>query len=907
MKKIQQFYICKISSERIRANNYKLELTYDEAVRNQEIVSLADSQLLRTIRDIKNLNFFQSRVDELLKKKKHLSKNKDSKTNKKELLLTTEEIEKILFVQEIVSVHFSHKRHANKLIEKNGFILNGKKYVPFMASSGMIRRNTMLFVDESYHTEIDKRFQNGRNPDIEMVSVKYGVYYSLFSSSSLEVTFPRIAVVKDKLFKSIRTVDYSKLATDTEEPETYPQKREIETNGFDGQGLVLPRMAKQWASELDIDYIPSAFIVRAPYLKGLCVVFEFDKLAKEHGISKITDIYGNEVELKTIDVIVSESQFKLWSSYSSTQEYINRCFENNLGWGITRVTPKTDKNHAFSSYQFIQSLHIEKPEEICEPTVKWLESLFENKEAMLIYLLGEIDYSEGWFDRLEPWMKSILLENGLLEDAYFLKQIDKSLVKKKKETLIGKLLFQGNYQFMIADPYYQACHVLGIESDPLVLEGNCYSQYWNEKKSNEIALVRSPIVYAGEVNKLKLTDNEKTKKWFKYIYSGIIFPAYGVSLDFAVLGGADSDGDIVFSTNYSPFVNGQVEGLLPIFYNVESPPKGKVNDKKDFLKKQSRGLGTIVGFLTNVGSTIVTMLADYPQDSLEHKILTQRWKYIRTSQGLEIDSQKGIIIPKFPKWWTKAERGADTVRKNVTITKRPYFFRYLYEYMGKKYLEEYSVYENISRTIYNLKLSEIMGLPNKTKDQISLIEEYKKHSSFIDNNSTMNRVCHYMERELKKITKTKRIISSEFDYKKLLSDESYKPTKADIEKLKLLYKEYKSLKKSLRENVKGYGEENYSTLDAIKRYINKRAYATVTSNSEELGNMVIHLCYRVLGESSRKFVWECFGQEVYENIKKRKPEKFIRVPIKNKTGSIKYLYDRYGIYAMNFSIDTNES
>ena len=34
----------------------------------------------------------------------------------------------------------------------------------------------------------------------------------------------------------------------------------------------LPKMAKQWAYELEVDYIPSAFIVRAPYLKGLCIV-----------------------------------------------------------------------------------------------------------------------------------------------------------------------------------------------------------------------------------------------------------------------------------------------------------------------------------------------------------------------------------------------------------------------------------------------------------------------------------------------------------------------------------------------------------------------------------------------------------------------------------------------------------
>ena len=366
------------------------------------------------------------------------------------------------------------------------------------------------------------------------------------------------------------------------------------------------------------------------------------------------------------------------------------------------------------------------------------------------------------------------------------------------------------------------------------------------------------------------------------------------------------DGDIVFTTNHKPFVEGKIDGLLPIFYNVESPPKYLTTDKNDILKKQTKGLGTIVGFLTNVGSTIVTMLSNFSKDTDEHKILSQRYKSIRTFQGLEIDSQKGIVIPKFPKHWTKVDRNANKVTKNVTITKRPYFFRYLYDYMGKKYNDEYSVYENISRTIYNLKLEEIMSLENKTKDQENLILEYKNKSSFIDNDSVMNKVCHYMENEIRKMSRLRRSIATNFDFRKILSKVEYKPTKNDIEKLRLLFKEYKSLKKSLRENIKGYGEENYSSLDAIKRYINKRAYTTISSNSEELGNMAVYLCYNVLGETSRKFAWDCFGEEIFENIKKRKKEKFIRVPMKNKTGSISYLYEKYGIYTMNFSIKENE-
>jgi hypothetical protein len=849
---------------------------------------------------IRESKYSQSYLQNLLSKRKQLSSKKNSKENRKLISSLDLEIQNVLYIPEIVSVYFSNKKHADKIV-RNGFTLNGKFYLAFMASSGMIRRNTMLFIEEKYYSKIENIFDNGRNKDKEMVEVKFGVYYSLYSSSSLEVTFPRMAVVPDRITKEIRNVDFGEIFGDNKlgiDPEISPKDVFIELNSFDGQGLVSPKTAKTWSSDLELDYVPSAFIIRASFLKGLCVTFDFHKFAKENGIFEITDIYGDKIKIKDVDVVISESQFKLWSSYSSTSDYLNNSEKNDLGWGITRVSPKEDKTHAFSSYQFIQSLKVENEEDICKPTVDWLSSLGKNKNSILTYLLGDIDFSDGWFNRLDWSIQGILLEDSLLEDSHFLKQIDKSISKKKRDSCMGRLVFEGNYQFMIGDPYAQCCHIFGIEFEPLLKEGECYSQFWNERNSEEIALVRSPNVHSSEINKLKLNKTKDVKDWYKYIYSGIVFPPYGVSLDMAILGGSDLDGDIVFSTSYKPFVKGKQEGS-PIFYELQTPSKKQIDDKNSVLNKQSLGMGSKVGFLTNYGSTLVTMLSDYPEDSEEYKILNNRYKYIRVAQGLELDKQKGLIIPEFPSWWTKIEKSMSQFEKSITVTKRPYFFRYLYDYMNKRYNEEFLAFDNISRTIYDIGIKELMLLERPTKDQKDLIETYKKKSFFIDNNSIMNRVSHYMEDKIKEMSKERREISKNFDYKKILSRLDYKPNKNDLEKMTLLFKEYKSLKRALRENLLDYGEENYSNLDQIKSHINKRAYSTISSNSEELGNLAIWLCYKVLGETSRKFAWDCFGEEIVGNIKNRKKEKSVRVPIKNKNGSFDYLFSKYGIYLMS--------
>ena len=66
LKKIQNFTILKISSERIRNNKYNLDVSYREAIRNQEIVHISDSQLIRTIHQITNSKYNQKNYNGLV-------------------------------------------------------------------------------------------------------------------------------------------------------------------------------------------------------------------------------------------------------------------------------------------------------------------------------------------------------------------------------------------------------------------------------------------------------------------------------------------------------------------------------------------------------------------------------------------------------------------------------------------------------------------------------------------------------------------------------------------------------------------------------------------------------------------------------------------------------------------------
>ena len=68
----------------------------------------------------------------------------------------------------------------------------------------------------------------------------------------------------------------------------------------------------------------------------LCV-FDIDEYCENenHGNYIINTIYKDnnnpiQVDLRDIDVVVSESQFKLWNAFGSLEEYIHNCEMNDL-------------------------------------------------------------------------------------------------------------------------------------------------------------------------------------------------------------------------------------------------------------------------------------------------------------------------------------------------------------------------------------------------------------------------------------------------------------------------------------------------------------------------------------------------------------------------------------------------
>ena len=901
MKKLQQFYIFKFDSLRLKNTNYNIQVSLDKARINGEVITINNSELVRTLFRIKNINFDQRHIDNLLIEKKKVKKYQNNENNRKKLQEIQKNLDKILFIKSLISIEFQNKSHYKAILNRKGFHVNGEKYVPFLASAGMVRRNTALFVEENLKNEFMIILENGRNKDTPLVPVKWGTYFSLYSSSTLPVSFPSFAVIPDKELELLTEMDFVEYQGKDVDDKITRKKYPIKANAFDGQGLISPKLAEKWSKELELDYTFSSAVIRAPFIKGLVVTFDLNRFATN--VAKkysFIDIYGFERDIRQVDLIISESMFKLYNAYDNTEHYIYNCKKNKLGFSIAKVNPKEEKSHSRTSYQFLQILNLNDGEiaNLCSPTLDWFRNLIGwDINSMLLYATGENKFKPEDFDKLDTTVQAIMINPELAKDKYIRKKFKKSLRKKIKESYMGKLLINANYQFMISDPYAQAQHLFGIELNPLLNKGEYYSKYWTDKGVDKVGAIRSPIVHHSEFNILNFKDTQETRKWYKHLESGIVYPANGIGMDCAIHGGADFDGDLICTINNKTMINGKIPGT-PIIYESKKVNKEIVDSRDDEIQVegQLRGHNSKLGFATNISSTLYSMLNNFEPESKEYKTILNRLKIGRVIQGEIIDSVKGLEVPPFRQHWTKYKKITKDMNEeekkkwelynNIVCEVRPSYFRYLYPHYMTRYRNELKKYNIFSYLAFGEPFGGLWEKENKTDKEKQLLERYKSRTYFLNNNCIVNRISRYMRTNMNFIKRYSKKFVKEFDYN-ILIDKNIEIEEGMLFQMYVYLEEYKDFKKGMRNKNK----YNYKTLDEFIKYLQGECFIDISSNASQLANVAVLATY---GDevSMVEFPWRMFPEGILQNIIGNSTGKS-QFPIENENGNIEYLWNKY--------------
>ena len=902
------YYIYKIPSDKI---SHLSHYSFKEASRDGNVVSIGDNLVLAKIREYYNNTedhvSLYNRVQAIRKEMKEIRKLPTSTDNINKIRKLQSQLDDMLFVDDIVNIKVMTKKEY-KVLARDGFDLNGKHYVRFMVGSGQMRRNTVSFINEELFDYMQERLMCGLNDKIKTINLaKLSAYFALSFSSVLWVREPRVCVIKD--FDTVILNQKVNWINKHEEGNTVEQiYKDIKLNSADGQGLIDPNMARLWAEDMHLNYVPCSFVVRTAFIKGNLVPFDFKAYAKEHGVLKIKDRYGTEYNVEDIDVLLSESQFKMAKYYSSWEGYLSYHKTYNLKWGVARYNKEYDDEYVLTNYQYIQVLNLTKEDisGLVSYTTNWIKNICSGDiKYALTYNVGvknpTLSVDSIINSCSSTFTKAIIKNPEMLKDGFVQRKIYNSIKESIRQAKIGRIWVRGNYSFMISDPVAQCRNALGLSPDGLLPANYVYSNFWNNRGvDGEICLLRSPLTHYSEVNIQRLANTDEMKKWYKYIYSGIIYNIYDIS----VVKHADSDfdGDICMSTNNPYFLKGAKREELPIMYDKEAVPTQKITLPNQ-IRCDVKGLDTKVGQITNYSTSMLAMLPLFKgeKQTEQREEIETRLKLLRELQGAEIDKIKGTTPPNFPKsWrhWVKINKDDDDITKaekykynSMVVKKKPYFFIYLYSTLMNDYKAYEKNFNSISLTHFGIPIKALLRKKEHTEGELNLIRKYRKYSPVLETDCIMNILC-------------KEIENMEFDIKYKPNCVSLLPEFADevdvdeekMQSLTSIYKKYKAQKKykgieALVDN-EGIQDDDMNEILRNVLYANRDEYKNemveLFTSSKELFNYLIVMCDR--NNWSYDCIWDIVGEDIIDII----PYGDTKVVVEKEDG-FEYLGHFYGL------------
>lgn len=829
-------YIYKLSSKRLKRENWELTLDFKKAIDLNEVISLGDSQAFRFIQK--------------------LTKDKNRKQYYNYMIALVSETNKDF--QYACDNGFSIKH-----IDKNGAKYK-VKYKRFVGTTGGIKKQTVLFIAEDLLDAMTEKANNGRDLEKLIIPAKFEAYKALMCSTSIEVSSPnKVLVVKDNIVNFKDEVIYIDDTNNPKRPDLkYIKDFDVEVNNSDGFGLCTIELMKRWCEELGVGYVAGGVCLRDAFVKGMVFPFDIVRFAEEVAHTyEVVDIWGEKHDIRDVDLILTESMLKLWDSYKNIKSYLKNCKKYGYNFSICKISPEYLEDERDVNYQYLQSYELSSSDinELIAPTVKWIKDSICGDYKKTLEFLG---YHEG--QKTEPQdvvVKALLADERMMNDPYIIRYVNRMIKKKITNAKIGKLKCHGNYQIISGDPYALMQSVFGLECTGLLKADTVYSDYWIDRNTSDILLFRSPMTSHNNIRKVKVDSSDKVKDWFKYMHNIMVISAWDTIT--MALNGADKDGDTFYSTDNEVLLRNHVK--LPAINCVQRKGEKKVITEEELVKSNINGFGNGVGTITNRVTTMFEVLAKFKQDSKEYEELMYRITCGQLYQQNEIDKIKGIVANPMPKHWYNLNACDNDFDRSICAdsdNKKPNFMMYIYP---KNMSELKTFKENRDRKckrMYGISFEELKQLENKTLEQIDFIDSYEKDIPVGLGNCVMNNICDKVTSSFKGFI-TERI-NNDFDYTIMKTDLKY--TKKQYSKAQELLSDY------VQKMNDFYSENNNKKIDKEdafeKREFLKTTFLeeakTVCKNTERLCNILLDLCYR--DENNKQLVWDLCSEQIITNL-----------------------------------------
>lgn len=860
----------------MRKAKWNLTLPLSEARKNDEVISLSDSQILRWIDELNHIENADFEAKKLKKSIKMLKKQPNSLQNRREIKKLYERLDKVQYKPDYMCLVIDKEKDYRRACK--GFIINGIKYVRLLGTNGGVKNETIVFVSERLSGELRKRISNGRDESVKLIPAKFEAYRALTCSGSIPVSMPKgILVVKDcetEFFEDIISLNDE----DSIEPKMeYVSNDKISLDESDGYGIMLPSLAERWSKELGLDYVVSGVNTRFSWEKGMVFCFDFLEFADTVAHTRIvTDAWGNQVDISNVELILTTSMLKLWNCYNSLEHYLQCCNENHYTFGIAKTCPKELETERDLNYQFIQSytLNDEQINELIQPTIDDIRDILSGDYKKAILFLKGMYLNENNVEYIEnDFAKALMVDKRIYEDPFVKKKIYQMIRKRINDAKIGVIRVHGNYSIVSGDPYSLCQSIFNLPVTGLLGKGEAYNQFWADLDTDKVACFRAPMTCHNNIRLMRIVNNDNVRHWYRYMRTCTIFNSWDTAAH--ALNGMDKDGDLVLLTDNKVLVN-NYRPLPTIMCAQRNATKVEVTEEH-LIQSNIDSFGDDIGKTTNWITTMFDVQSSFPIDSKEYKTLEYRIMCGQLYQQNAIDKAKGIIAKPMPKEWY--DRAANRITEELSedeialrefnlrilADKKPYFMRYIYPNL----MSQYNTYiKNTDKKCireFRQSIDELLTKDNSdlTEAEAEFINYYYQRMPVGIHDCVMNKICKRFEDEFDGYF-FKNISDTEFDYGIMKSGQDY--TTTQYNSISRLYEQYtKRLQEYMQYSKRERVDEDES---ATKRSLMVQDFKVecqrACSNTAQLCDIILDLCYSRNG--SKQFCWDICGEEIIHNL-----------------------------------------
>ena len=430
-------------------------------------------------------------------------------------------------------------------------MLDNNLFDAHFAGSSDIRKATFVAVNRDVIPTLGKWEMCGLNTKTMKLAInKFMAYIGLLWSASrpfvdvfgTKINIRRVAIVKDGEIAVNSNVDL----VDMENIE-HNVPRTAVINAFDGYGIVRSSITNG-----------ESCTIRGPWIKAFVQATNWSKLygfASANGKKSFVDFWGNEVLLKDVDMVLTESCFKTAKLYESWEQYC-AAFEE-LQHEISVCVREHAPRLKGLPYQQGQTLLGTEDD----------ATLFMQHAKATVY---KYQQPKEAANLLRGYHKQAAkMYPAMLNESFTGRTIQEMYTTKRVDMLGGRIPEMGYNAFLAPDPMAFAQHLFGFPITGYLKAGECYCK---AAKEGFVDVTRNPHLDNAHVVLNNVVECPLAEGPTMFIN---IFDMTTIQLR------ADYDGDHVWysqNEHLLKLVNRTYEELknIPIDWDAPKAPKGDI-------------------------------------------------------------------------------------------------------------------------------------------------------------------------------------------------------------------------------------------------------------------------------------------------------------------------------------------